>query len=667
MEKLESENVSLEFQVQSLIKERENVTTEYQKLIDSIKRTRTQPQREINELIENVNQKTYAYVDVRAKNQDLLITISELKAKLKNVEKVAGDGVASIKRRRNDLSSDGVRNLATTSGHGRLKEDPETSTWRRRQDYKATPSHLKAQIKQLKKKAKPVISHHNAWIKSISMKKRLSRKKSLKTKLMQKEFVSKQGRKPAKYEPTVHKDLAFDDLDDAMDYMEPEDAHDKGTVKDSTTKPNEGTVEPNEGTAEPKDGNSDESAAPTTIFRDDETIAQFLVTMSQNKTKQKGFEIKEIKDTDRPRTTTERSILTLKPLPKIDPKDKGKKVLEEKAESDAKQKVQEEWETEEEKKKLVEEEATKATLIRDYDDIQARVEADSILAARLQEEEREKFIIEERAKLLHDNIAAQRRFLAQQIAAEIRKIQVLYEKVKSSDENFVAIDSAEDERIIRELYKKAAGIKKADSIKEESKEEVGTRKRKIGTRKKMKSMKRRFRHGTSEDEKENDELKLCLTIAPDEDKEVDYEILNRKYPIIEFNKEDLNVVYKLVMDIYQNEVPEGFDRVLWGDLMIMFNPNDEDEFWNTQQDWNVVSWKLHRSSGVHTLMTDTGLVIHMLVEKKYPLRRKVLLQMLELKLESEEDSTMALELIRFVKKLIAELEPEDSDGNEEDL
>ncbi|GKG25181.1 hypothetical protein Tco_0395809, partial [Tanacetum coccineum] len=36
-------------------------------------------------------------------------------------------------------------------------------------------------------------------------------------------------------------------------------------------------------------------------------------------------------------------------------------------------------------------------------------------------------------------------------------------------------------------------------------------------------------------------------------------------------------------------------------------------------------------------------------------------------LESEEDSTMALELIRFVKILLAELEPEDSDGDEEDL
>ncbi|GJS12928.1 retrovirus-related pol polyprotein from transposon TNT 1-94 [Tanacetum coccineum] len=44
-------------------------------------------QEDVNELIENVNQKTYAYGDVHAKNQDLLMTIFELKAKLKLVEK----------------------------------------------------------------------------------------------------------------------------------------------------------------------------------------------------------------------------------------------------------------------------------------------------------------------------------------------------------------------------------------------------------------------------------------------------------------------------------------------------------------------------------------------------------------------------------------------------
>ncbi|GKB59999.1 MAK10-like protein [Tanacetum coccineum] len=43
---------------------------------------------------------------------------------------VVGDGVAGIKQRRRDQSSDGVRNMATALGHGQLKEDLESSTWR---------------------------------------------------------------------------------------------------------------------------------------------------------------------------------------------------------------------------------------------------------------------------------------------------------------------------------------------------------------------------------------------------------------------------------------------------------------------------------------------------------------------------------------------------------
>ncbi|GKD73125.1 hypothetical protein Tco_1331407 [Tanacetum coccineum] len=67
-------------------------------------------------------------------------------------------------------------------------------------------------------------------------------------------------------------------------------------------------------------------------------------------------------------------------------------------------------------------------------------------------------------------------------------------------------------------------------------------------------------------------------------------------------------------------------------------------------------------------MIDEGIVIHMLVENKYPLKKEVLSQLLKLKLETEEDSTMALELIRFVKKQTVELNLyEDSDGDEKDL
>ncbi|GJS23168.1 putative ribonuclease H-like domain-containing protein [Tanacetum coccineum] len=96
-----------------------------------------------------------------------------------------------------------------------------------------------------------------------------------------------------------------------------------------------------------------------------------------------------------------------------------------------------------------------------------------------------------------------------------------------------------------------------------------------------------------------------------------------------FDREDLNAVYQLVMEKYQDEMllPEGYDKSSWGDLMVMFNPDDENEFWNAQQDWKI---------------------------KKYPLRKEVLKQMLKLKLESEEENTMALELIKFVKKILAE-------------
>ncbi|GJU38499.1 hypothetical protein Tco_1191456 [Tanacetum coccineum] len=133
-----------------------------------------------------------------------------------------------------------------------------------------------------------------------------------------------------------------------------------------------------------------------------------------------------------------------------------------------------------------------------------------------------------------------------------------------------------------------------------------------------------------------------------------------------FDREDLKALYQTVMDVYQTEVPTGFDRLLWGYLMIVFNPSLEDDLWTSQQGWKIVSWKLHRSSRVHTIMSDNGLIIHMLVEVRYPLNKEVLSQLLKLKLETEKDDTMALELIKFIKKQLAELEDEEPDGDEKD-
>ncbi|GJR30547.1 hypothetical protein Tco_1106779 [Tanacetum coccineum] len=323
-----------------------------------------------------------------------------------------------------------------------------------------------------------------------------------------------------------------------------------------------------------------------------------------SKEKEKGVELKDVEETDRPRPTSTRSLLTLKPLPKIDPKDKGKKKIEEEDESESEsdgipqaekkfkqlesdeelaRKVQEEWEAEEERNRIAEEKAANEELIRDFDDMKARIEADRLLAEKLQEQEREQFTIEERAKFLHDTIAAQRKFLAQQRSEAIRnkpptknqlknqmmtylkhvgnykhaelkikkfeEVQALYEKIKRSDEDFISIGSAEDEKLIKRMNERGVDLSKSEVIKEESKEDVQkedkdeerTRKRKLGIRKKMKSRKRRYIQNTSEDDsdKENDELRLYLTIAQDEEKEVDYEILDRKYPIKEWKTECL--------------------------------------------------------------------------------------------------------------------------------
>ncbi|GJR46445.1 hypothetical protein Tco_1314548 [Tanacetum coccineum] len=63
---INDENVLLKTQMDSVVKEGENIKLEYQKLFNSIEATQTQHQKELDELIEHVNQNTYAYADVRA-------------------------------------------------------------------------------------------------------------------------------------------------------------------------------------------------------------------------------------------------------------------------------------------------------------------------------------------------------------------------------------------------------------------------------------------------------------------------------------------------------------------------------------------------------------------------------------------------------------------------
>ncbi|GJR67066.1 hypothetical protein Tco_0013131 [Tanacetum coccineum] len=64
--------------------------------------------------------------------------------------------------------------------------------------------------------------------------------------------------------------------------------------------------------------------------------------------------------------------------------------------------------------------AKDAALIEQMEDVQERMDADILLAERLQQEEREQFTIKEKSRMLVDMIAERKRFFAAQRAAEQR-------------------------------------------------------------------------------------------------------------------------------------------------------------------------------------------------------------------------------------------------------
>ncbi|GKE40934.1 hypothetical protein Tco_1464339 [Tanacetum coccineum] len=114
---------------------------------------------------------------------------------------------------------------------------------------------------------------------------------------------------------------------------------------------------------------------------------------NKQKEKEKGVEIRNVEDTERPRPTSTRYVLTLKPLPKVDLKDKGKKMIDKEGESDT------------ESDDITKAEKKFKMLAKDEEVARkARINADKILAKELQKEEREKFTIEQRENFLHDTI-----------------------------------------------------------------------------------------------------------------------------------------------------------------------------------------------------------------------------------------------------------------------
>ncbi|GJZ93892.1 hypothetical protein Tco_0666095 [Tanacetum coccineum] len=122
-----------------------------------------------------------------------------------------------------------------------------------------------------------------------------------------------------------------------------------------------------------------------------------------------------------------------------------------------------------------------------------------------------------------------------------------------------------------------------------------------------------------------------------------YKILSEM--LKDFDRQDVEELYRLVKERYSTSRPEGYDLMLWGDLHTLFEPDEEDKLWKNQHEYNVISWSLYDFCGIHILLMQNGIAIHMLTEKKYPLSQEMISKMLKKKLEVDHESSQAFELL----------------------
>ncbi|GKA24625.1 hypothetical protein Tco_0710658 [Tanacetum coccineum] len=324
-----------------------------------------------------------------------------------------------------------------------------------------------------------------------------------------------------------------------------------------------------------------------------------------------------------------------------------------------------------------------------------RLQAELDVTERLQAEEREQILVEEQARMLMELIATRKKFFAAKrteqqrnkppTKAEQRKKICTYMKhiggYKDKDFNDKSFDAIK--QMFDKAYKQVNDFVPMDTESSEKKVD--------SSRKKAKSSNKRTRgvlgeesvkRQKVEDDAEKAELKACLEIVSNDDSVVNIESLATKYPIVDrkthilandiiyyqiiradgstkcykvfsamlddFDRQYVLDLYRLVKERFETTSLEGYDRLLWGDLITLFEPSEEDEIWKTQQEYTFFSWKLYDSCGVHLLLTDT-VSIHMLVEKKYPLTQEMLLRMLSGRLEVDHECEMAFELLRFTR------------------
>ncbi|GJR79042.1 hypothetical protein Tco_0149827 [Tanacetum coccineum] len=102
----------------------------------------------------------------------------------------------------------------------------------------------------------------------------------------------------------------------------------------------------------------------------------------------------------------------------------------------------------------------------------------------------------------------------------------------------------------------------------------------------------------------------------------------RKFKLNGMQKEEkkrrIYITYIEWLKDYYEQFIQRLGLMLLGDLNIIWETaeSSDDDFWKDQEEWEIIRWRFHESSGVHTLEIEDGTMIHMLAERRYPLSRE---------------------------------------------
>ncbi|GJX04559.1 hypothetical protein Tco_0190475 [Tanacetum coccineum] len=118
----------------------------------------------------------------------------------------------------------------------------------------------------------------------------------------------------------------------------------------------------------------------------------------------------------------------------------------------------------------------------------------------------------------------------------------------------------------------------------------------------------------------------------------------------DIDREYLQTLYKLVKTKHGDTRPKDeHERVLWGDLKVMFEPDIKSDVCRNLQGYKVTVWKLFNSCGVH-FVRFRNVHIFMLVEKRYPLTLITITNMLNKKLQADYWNEMCYQLLKLMVK-----------------